>query len=51
MSLELDECRKALQEMKAELDRTREELARAEFKARSQAAKMKRQSPQGSEQY
>lgn len=51
LSQELDECRKALQEMKAELDRTREDLARAEFKVRTQAAKMKRQAPQGSEQY
>ncbi len=51
LSQELDGCRKALQEMKAELDRTKEDLARAEFKVRTQAAKMKRQSPQGSEQF
>ena len=47
LSQELDGCRKALQEMKAELDQTKEELARAEFKVRSQTAKLKRQSPAG----
>ncbi len=47
LSQELDGCRKALQGDEGELDQTKEELARAEFKVRSQAAKMKRQSPAG----
>ncbi len=42
LAQELDDCRKALQAMKEELDKTKEDLARVEFKARSQAAKLKR---------
>ncbi len=45
LAQELDECRKALQATRAELDRTNEDLARAEFKARGQAARIRRQSP------
>lgn len=46
LSQELDECRKALQEMKAELDQTKEDLARADYKLRGQAAKIRQQSAQ-----
>jgi hypothetical protein len=50
MAQELQECRHALHEMKAELERTKEDLARAEFRLRSQTAKMRRQAGQASGQ-
>lgn len=47
LAQELDDCRKALKAMQEELDKTREDLARAEFRVRSQAAKLKRMPPAG----
>lgn len=46
LSQELEGCRKALHQMKAELEHTKEELERAEFRLRSQATKMRRQAHQ-----
>ncbi len=46
----LEECRKALQQTKADLEHTKDELLGAEVRLRTQASKMRRQAAQASGQ-